>query len=458
MRWSPLQGLTIKASLVVGFVLTVAVWVYTGYDFAARMAQVEERSAEITARYMLAQEQLAGVRAQLLSASVYVRDALLDPNPEALRLYRRQLDENYTSIDRALEGYQPILGTDAERRQVNRLRQEVMEFRLTTGRVLQARTDNQSADARQLLNKEVVPRREAAIRVSEEVQALNRSAFVQHQTDIGALHRRAERQTWQQLGLALLVSIGIGLIASLYAGRLETRLRRQMATNERNARDVQRLSTRLIIAQEQERRTIARELHDEVGQVLTAVKVELSVAQRTLETAGWPSRLLNDAQTIADSALHSVRDLSQLLHPALLDDLGLAAAVEWQASAFSKRHGIKVDVRHDGMAKRLAPAVELAAYRIVQEALTNVAKHAAATACRVALRRTEQDLEISVQDDGIGFDPTDLERGDGRGLGLVGMHERAAQFAGRVALQTARGEGTEVKVRLPLRETELTGG
>jgi signal transduction histidine kinase len=449
----PLRGLTIQASLVLGFLLTAAVWVYTGYDFASRMAAVEDRTAAITARYMQAQEQLSAVRAQLLAASVYVRDALLDQNPQALATYRRQLDATYATIERAFEQYVPILGTDAERRQVDRLRTELDEFRRTTDRLLQARKLNQSADARILLNKEVVPRREAAIRVSEEMQSLNRAAFVHHQTEIAALHRQAERETWQRLGLALLVSAGIGLLASLYTGRLESKLRAQMTANEESTRYLQQLSTRLISAQEQERQHIARELHDEVGQALTAVKVELSVAQRTLEAAGWPSGLLDDAQSIAHSALHSVRDLSQVLHPALLDDLGLSAAVEWQANAFAKRYGVKVDVEQENMRDRLSADVELAAYRIVQEALTNVGKHADATTCRVVLRRRPGDLEILVEDDGTGFDPQALPSGH-RGLGLVGMHERAAQFAGRLALQTARGAGTQVRVRLALKDAE----
>jgi signal transduction histidine kinase len=144
-----------------------------------------------------------------------------------------------------------------------------------------------------------------------------------------------------------------------------------------------------------------------------------------------------------------VRDISQLLHPALLDDLGLAAAIEWQARTFEGRHGIRVDVQQDGMAKRLPKEVELAAYRIVQESLTNVAKHARAASCRITLRRHENDIEISVEDDGRGFDPADLDHTQ-RGLGLIGMRERAALLSGRVALESARGSGTRVNVRLPV--------
>jgi signal transduction histidine kinase len=287
--------------------------------------------------------------------------------------------------------------------------------------------------------------------VSEEVQSLNRASFVQHQTDIAEIHRVAERRTWQQVGFALIVSLGIALVFSLYAGHLESRLIAQMQTNEHNTRSLQQLSTRLIGAQEEERRTVARELHDEVGQALTAVQVELSVAQRRLKAAGHEPVILGDAESITRGALQTVRDVSQLLHPVLLDDLGLAAAIEWQARSFEARHGIRVDVRQDGMAKRVPRAVELAGYRIVQEALTNVAKHARATSVAISLRRDGDDIEIVVTDDGRGFISPEPDEAPG-GLGLVSIRERAALLDGRVALESALGEGTRVKVRLPVTE------
>jgi two-component system sensor histidine kinase UhpB len=210
----------------------------------------------------------------------------------------------------------------------------------------------------------------------------------------------------------------------------------------------------LIGAQEEERRTVARELHDEVGQALTAVQVELSVAQRRLKAAGHAPSLLGDAEAITHGALQTVRDISQLLHPALLDDLGLAAAIEWQARTFEARHGIRVDVQQDGLTKRLPREVELAAYRIVQEALTNVAKHSRASSCRITLRREEANLDVVVEDDGRGFEPADVTESQ-RGLGLVGMRERAALLSGRIAFESGGGAGTRVEVRLPVSDRHV---
>ena len=451
MRVSPLRRLTIQAALLLGFGLVVGLWVYTGYEFTTRMAGVEDESAQITSRYLEAQERLTRVRSQVLVAAVLVRDALLEPAPSLTPRFERQLDETYGAIDAALRDYVPVLGTVDEQQQVQRLQDELDEFRQITRKVLSARKGGTATDVRELLNRNLVPRREAAVRVSEEVQALNRAAFVQHQTDIGRVHRAAERRTWQQVGLALIASLAIGFLISLYSGRLESHLQTQLRANEQSARDLQDLSARLMTAQEEERRNVARELHDEVGQALTAVQVELSVAERRLH--GTPQAgALAEAQAITQGALHTVRDMSQLLHPAALDDLGLAAAVEWQARLFEARHGIRVELQQDRLLHRLPREVEVAAYRIVQEALTNVAKHSGATTCWLRMERRDLDLAITIADDGAGFDPSDT-RFNRRGLGLVGMRERAALLAGVVSFDSQRGTGTRVTARLPLAPT-----
>jgi signal transduction histidine kinase len=454
MRALPLRKPTIQAALFSGFALVVVLWGYTGYEFTSRMAAVEDESAQVTVRYLEAQEHLTMIRSQVLVASVYVRDALLETDRGLIPRYESQIEDTYARIDAALREYEPVIDSPAGLAQVERLRREVDGFRQMTAQVLARSKQGGVVDVRGLLNQNLVPRREAAIRVSEEVQGLNRAAFVQHQTDITQIHRLAERRTWQQIGLALLASLGIAIVFSLYAGRLESQLMAQMQTNEHNTRYLQHLSTRLIGAQEEERRTVARELHDEVGQALTAVQVELSLAQRRLKAIGQTPSLLGEAEAITHGALQTVRDISQLLHPALLDDLGLAAAIEWQARTFEARHGIRAEVQQDGMARRLPREVELAAYRIVQEALTNVAKHSRASSCRIALRRHHADLEIVVEDDGRGFEAADIADPH-RGLGMVGMRERAALLSGRIAFESGSGEGTRVNVRLPVSEVHV---
>jgi signal transduction histidine kinase len=443
------MALTIRAALFLGFGLTLGVWLFAGYQLTRRVADVEREAAGINARYIQAQDLLSTVRSQILLGSVYVRDALLDRNAAAADESRRRLQSTYSQLDQALQQYIPVLDSTAERDRVARLRREVADFQSTMLEVLNSDRSRWPSDARALLNTQVVPKREGVMRVSEEVQALNRAAFVQQQIDIAAVYAVTQRHVWQQLGLALAGSLAIALLATIYAGRLEKRLRRQLVVDAQNTKDLQRLSAKLITAQEEERRSIARELHDEVGQVLTAIKVELAFAQRAIEAGSESTRALAEVRSITEGAISTVRDLSHLLHPALLDDLGLPAAIDWYLRGFSKRHGIRVDLLHDRMDERFAPEIEAAAYRIVQEALTNVAKHAEATSCRVYLQRLLNTLLITVEDDGRGIDPEDKPAGAQRGLGLIGIRERASELRGTVRLESVPGKGTCLTVELP---------
>jgi two-component system, NarL family, sensor kinase len=161
------------------------------------------------------------------------------------------------------------------------------------------------------------------------------------------------------------------------------------------------------------------------------------------------SGLLEPAQQITDQALQSVRTMSRLLHPAALDDLGLQAAVDSYLTDFSRRTGIRSELVPVHALARLPSDIERAAYRIVQEALTNIARHACATACTVTLQRRGQILEILVEDNGCGFDVTELKRQPQRGLGLLGMSERVAYFDGIISIQSEPGLGTRLSIQLP---------
>jgi signal transduction histidine kinase len=450
MRRQPIEGVTIRAALFIGFGLTFGLWVLAGYQFAQRIAEVQRDATQTNAEYTRAQELLSTVRAQLLLGSVYVRDALLDPDPAAADGYRRQLLDSYRAVEEALNQYVPVEDSPMVRERSRRLHAEIETVRATLLDVL-ATDVTRRGEARLLLRNQIVPQREVVIRVSEEVQALNRAAFVEQQRRIAEVYRVTQRSVWELLGIALAASFGIGLWAIVYSGRLEDRLREQMAKDVESTRALQRLSSQLIDAQEEERRTIARELHDEVGQVLTAIKVELAVAQHAIDAGGGPRHVLQNARTIADGALHTVRDLSHLLHPPLLDDLGLAAAMEWYLRGFTRRHGVPVALRHDPLAERLSPDIEAAAYRIVQEALTNVAKHAQASSCRVLIERLDGLIRITVEDDGVGFDPALAAQSADRGLGLIGIRERVLQLKGTLRLESALGAGTHLIVELPAR-------
>jgi signal transduction histidine kinase len=441
---------TIRSALFVGFGLTLGLWLAVGYYFTQRLADLENRSVVMSNRYLRAQELLTTARVRLLRGSVSVRDSLLDPDPASVEEYRIQMDNAFAAAESALQEYVPVLDSESERERAVRLRTEINDLRNTMLDVLATDAARPLAEAGELLRTLVVRRREAAVSIADEMQELNRTAFVQHQAEAAALYRSIQARIWEILGLALLASVGIAVLATTYAGRLESDLRLEQAKDAQNTRDLQRLSAKLTTAQEEERRTIARELHDEVGQQLTAIKVELAIAQRLIEADGGSVEALQGARSIADGALQVVRDLSRLLHPALLDDLGLPAAIDFHLKAFGKRHDLHVELIQNRMLERLPFETEVAAYRIVQEALTNVAKHARASECRVHLERLPASVRIAIEDNGTGFELREEHQARGQsGLGLIGIRERVSQLMGTIHLTSSPGHGTKLTIELP---------
>ena len=206
-------------------------------------------------------------------------------------------------------------------------------------------------------------------------------------------------------------------------------------------------SSKLISAQEEERRTIARELHDEVGQVLTAIKVELAVAQRAIEAAGGQTAVLSDARAIADSALQTVRDLSHLLHPPLLDEAGFASAASWFVAGFSQRSGIPVALDLPADLQRLPEAIEIALFRILQESLTNVHRHSRTKSAEISVDVDAEQVTIEVRDHGRGMPPHVIRQIEAEtsklGVGLAGMRERIHELGGRFAVSSDE-QGTTV--------------
>lgn len=445
------ERLSIRAAVFLGFTLILVLWLSAWIQLSRRITNAQDRAEAVNERYVRAQDTMSTIRARVLLASVAFRDALLDPDPASIGHYRNLLEQTYTTLDDLIDSYEPVSNSVAEREQFGRLRAEVTAYRRSMLDVLASDRAQWLAQARQVLSQRVTPRRDAVIALSERVQSINRAAYVDQQVQLGGIYRSVQRDLWQLLGLALAIGVGVSILAVVYAGRLERRLRRQMARDVELAHELQELSARLVSAQEQERRHIARELHDEIGQALTAIKVELAYAQSAIDNARGSGSVLQAARTITDSALHQVRDLSYLLHPPALDEFGLVSAIDAHAKSFGRRHNISVELGHSGMDGRMTPDTEVAAYRIVQEALNNVAKHANATECQVHLARSADVLRIVVQDNGVGFDPTVARAGERRGLGLIGIRERVSHLQGTVQIDSAPGRGTRVIVELPVR-------
>jgi signal transduction histidine kinase/ligand-binding sensor domain-containing protein len=210
------------------------------------------------------------------------------------------------------------------------------------------------------------------------------------------------------------------------------------------------LARRLEAAKEDERLHIARELHDELGPSLTAVIINLQLLARNPAAAATADRI-HDAIELVDRLVQRVRDLSLNLRPPLLDELGLSAALRGYLEAQAERTGLSIPVRIATSVERLPGEVEIHAFRIVQEAVTNAIRHAAASRVQVRVGRDGDDLMLAVQDDGRGFDvQRTMESSSGKALGLLGMHERVRSLGGEIVIESGGARGTEIRVRIPL--------
>ena len=243
---------------------------------------------------------------------------------------------------------------------------------------------------------------------------------------------------------------GAGPITHFVAtGRDATERVRSREQEQQHEEALRALAARLQSVREEERSRIAREIHDELGQQLTALKIDLA----------WLTGRLPEKQTdlrartammlgLLDTTIQSVRRIATELRPGVLDDLGLVAAIEWQAQEFEGRTGIPCRLTSSVTDRRLSPKLSTAMFRICQEALTNVARHAQATEVRIRLAEEGGNLTLTVQDNGRGI--TNLEISDRRSLGILGMQERAHELGGGVGVGGALGHGTSIRAEVPL--------
>lgn len=448
-RVIPSEGrLSLRVLFLLGFAGIFLVWLMSAYLLVRRMSEADNRGVAMRSRFLHNEQLLSTVRAQTLLSSVYLRDALLDTTRTSVASYQSRLDQIRQEIERALGEYVPRVASEMERLKWQQLQTEIGQYWTSMLPVLALERPRTAIEARVVVRDELIPKRETITRISDAIQAMNEHAFAQEQADLAVLRQGMRRRVWQTSTIGVLLGLAIALLATRYAGRLESRIRDQHQYELQQKQQLARLSSQLMQAQEEERRRIARELHDEIGQALTAMKLELSIAARSAPAS--VAGPLQEARVITDRTLQSVRDLSQLLHPSMLDDLGLPDTATWYLRGFSRRTGITSELVVERLDRRLAPELESCTYRIIQEALTNVARHAEASRCRVEIAHVQASLQIRIADNGKGFDPAVASRPPARGFGLVSVRERVARLGGTLSVESKVGAGTRLLVDLPV--------
>lgn len=233
----------------------------------------------------------------------------------------------------------------------------------------------------------------------------------------------------------------------------ENRRQRRKAEEEvkKTAAELRVLARRLLEVQEEERHSIARELHDQTGQQLAVLKLLLEKMERSWGKSAPPQ--LVEAKQILVEIFSQVRNISLSLRPAMLDDFGLLSTLQWYFEDFARKTGVQVDFKYSGLERELMPAqVQTAAYRIIQEALTNVVRHAKTDRAAVLARTRNGKLTLQVKDNGVGFEPAQVSFSSS---GLKGIRERAQYLDGKLSVESIPGKGTSLKVELPLEEQDV---
>ena len=243
-------------------------------------------------------------------------------------------------------------------------------------------------------------------------------------------------------------------------GELEKKVQERTTELSQANRSLRDLSGRLMQVQEDERSRLARDLHDEVGQLLTALKIDLQAVQHGA-SGQLPEGALTDSLGLVDRLLTQVRTLALDLRPSILDDLGLVPALRWYANRQAQRNGWILHLTIDGGVGRIPTIIEVTCFRVVQEALTNIAKYASAKTIGLTLRRLAQEVILIVHDDGVGFDVAAARQRarDGESMGLFGMEERVRLAGGHLSILSETGRGTSLELHFPLSDDpQMTGG
>ena len=437
------QAFSKRAVLRAGYGAVIAVLIFSAVEAYRIQAGVSRQGVEIYRHYVDQDTALATLRRNLWLAGNYVRDFFINTTPGQAEILREQLEGLKKENDTALEH----LARVSRRSDVPKLRKSLGEFWALAEPLPRTMLNETNSRQFDFLQREIVPRRGELYTALLDLAAADQQQLQESEREFADARRHAAERLLGMLALCVLLSFIVARLSIQQAENLERQAERHYEEVERTRRELQQLSARLLEVEEEGRRRLSRELHDEIGQTLALLQIEISHAQALLETPGRLEDRLARARELAERTVQNIRNISGLLRPALLDDLGLVPALQYQLEEFLRRSGIACEFTEDGVQDHLPDAVKTCVYRVVQEALHNCEKHSGARKVRVTVRQLNDALLAEVEDDGCGF-ASSARRSTG--LGLLGMRERSANAGGSLNIDSAPGQGTRIALRIPL--------
>lgn len=438
-----------------GLLLLVVVSVLAASN---RAQEIYSQLDRLNSHHREVENELRRLRSDVNLSGIFVRDYLLDAeraraaeSRERLAEYRKNNLATVAQLRALMQGRTDmddrIAGLDAKLDEYWQVFDPLFDWTPTEKILLSAG----------FLKREVLPRREAALNIASEIEELNNANHAVQRAEVARQYAAFRVELHQLLWGSLLLGLVVAVIAVSRLRVLERRSDHERTVAEEAERQMRELSQQLVATQEEERKKLSRELHDHVGQMLTALRMELGridrLRQGGLASDGRVASAVAESRELVDNMVRTVRDLALGLRPSMLDDLGLQPALEWHVRDFGRRYGVPVQLDMEGELDRLTEQHRICVYRAVQEALTNCIKHARAHRIDVRVTDAGDGLVVVVRDDGVGMDP--MTRAPG--LGLRGIEERVRELRGTMSIKSAAGAGTTLTVRLPLpaREPEV---
>ena len=434
------------AALALGALLILVV--ISVLESSRRAQEIYTSLDELNGRYHEVESLLRRLRSDVNLSGIFVRDYLLDPSQERAPSYRARIAQfrtsNVASFNELRARIQQSPESDAR---LGSLVAQLDAYWQALDPLFDWTPAEKASQSASFLRREVIPRREAVLAIAQEIEELNAATMATQRTEVADRHAELRQDLYGLLWIGLFLGLLVALPAVYRLRRMESRSEEERRVAEEAERRMRELSQQLVAAQEGERKKLSRELHDHVGQVLTALRMELgSIDRLRAPTDITLARAVAESRQLVDNMVRTVRDLALGLRPSMLDDFGLQPALEWHVRDFTRRYGLPVDLNVSGDLAGLPEAHATCVYRIVQEALTNCVRHASSTRIRVNVTGAGDTLAVVVQDDGVGIPPDRLKSG----LGLRGIEERVRDLAGTFDIHSTSGGGTSLTIEIPL--------
>ena len=426
-------------ALLLGLVFTLATVVAYSWYISGQISGLRRLQTDLTDRNRRDSLQLLRIQNDLNQLGLAMRDMLDSDEPYPLTAWSTQFERIRLDLEDALRQQEEVALARQTPEQREYLATSFAQFWNAVDRIFALAGSGQENEARAQIELSLQARQAALSTAVARLLVQNNEAEAQTARQVQEIYAQVQRQVYWFLAATLAAIVA----TSLYLIRSNRRLFARLAALSDERRELARM---LISTRESTLREISRELHDEFGQILTAIGSMLGRAGKQAPEGAPLRRDLREIGEVAQAALDSVRGLSQTLHPSILEELGLASTVDWYLSTVDRQLGIQVSLETEGAVRQVDPTKAIHVYRVLQEALSNVARHSGADRASVRLRFGTSTLDLEVEDHGRGLDPHTARRG----LGLVAMRERAAIVGGTLEFHPPPQGGTRVRLSVPL--------